>query len=74
MIEKYDNYIQNHINESEYNGKYGFFLFLEIIDLMKNSFIKENYLNTTDFNLFFTTDKIMDLKKLELNLEFKKSL
>lgn len=60
--------------ESKLNGKYGFFIFLDIIDQLKNSFIKEDYLNTKDFNLFFTTDKIEDKMKLSDILEFKKSL
>jgi hypothetical protein len=62
------------INESKLNGKYGFFMFLEIIDEMKNSFIKENHLNTSDFNMFFTTDKILDKNKLTNILEYKNSI
>ena len=62
------------MNESKTNGKYGFFMFLEMIDDMKNSFINENYLNTSDFNLFFTTDNIKDKNKLSDKLEYKRSL
>ena len=62
------------LNEHKLNGKYGFFMFLDIIDQNNNSFIKEDYLNTSDFNLFFTTDKIKDKMKLTDMLEFKKSL
>jgi len=62
------------LSESKLNGKYGFFMFLDIIDELKNSFIKEDYLNVRDFNLFFTTDKINDKNKLSDIIEYKKSL
>jgi len=70
MISKYNAYL----NESKVSGKYGFFMFLDIIDRMNNSFIMEDYLNVSDFNIFFTTDKIKDKGKLTDILEFKKSL
>jgi len=41
---------------------------------LKNSFIKEDYLNVRDFNIFFTTDKIKDKNKLSDLIEYKKSL
>jgi len=65
---------QDHIMESRLNGKYGFFMFLEIIDIMKNSFINEDYLNTSDYNIFFTTDNIKNKILLLNELEHKKSL
>lgn len=69
MIKKF-----NEIEKNNFSGKYGFFMFLDIIDELKNSFISENYLNTENFNLFFTTDKINDKNKLTNLLEYKKSL
>lgn len=72
MIKDYNKYIST--NESKLNGKYGFFIFLDVIDELKNSFIKENYLNVRNYNIFFTTDNIKDKNKLTDLLEFKKSL
>jgi hypothetical protein len=72
-LKKYNENI-NIKKEKNLNGKYGFFIFLDIIDQLKNSFIKEDYLNIKDFNIFFTTDKIKDKNKLSDILEFKKSL
>lgn len=41
------------------DGKYGFFMFLFIIDELKNKFIKtRDYMNINDFYYFFTTDII----------------
>jgi len=72
-MKKFSRYIDE-LNESKLNGKYGFFMFLDIIDELKNSFIKEDYLNVRDFNLFFTTDKIKDKNQLSDLIEYKKSL
>jgi hypothetical protein len=69
ILESFDNF-----SKTKLNGKYGFFMFLEIIDEMKNSFISEDYLNTSDFIIFFTTDKISDTNKLSDKLEYKQSL
>jgi len=63
-----------YLNESKLNGKYGFFMFLEIIDNMKNSFLNKDYLNIKNFNIFFKTDKIKDKQKLTDSLEYKMSL
>jgi len=65
---------QDHIMESKLNGKYGFFMFLDIIDVVKNSFINEDYLNTSNYNIFFTTDNIKNKELLLDELEYKKSL
>jgi len=71
-MKNYKNFSE--LNESKLNGKYGFFMFLDIIDKLKNSFINENFLNVRDFNIFFTTDKIKDKNKLSDLIEYKKSL
>jgi len=71
-MKKYNEYIK--LNESKLNGKHGFFMFLDIVDELKNSFIKEDFLNVRDFNIFFTTDKIKDKNKLSDLIEYKKSL
>jgi len=71
-MKSYKEYIK--LNESKLNGKYGFFMFLDIIDEMKNSFIKEDYLNVRNFNIFFTTDNIKDKNKLTDLLKYKRSV
>lgn len=71
IMKKYNDFINENF---KLNGKYGFFIFLDVIDELKNSFIKEDYLNKKGFNLFFTTDNIKDKNKLSNILEFKKSL
>jgi len=67
------NYI-GYLNETKLNKKYGFFMFLDAIDHMKNSFVNKDYLNTKNFNIFFKTDNIKDKQKLTDFLEFKMSL
>jgi len=72
LIKKYK--IFKNLNESKLNGKYGFFMFLNIIDLLNNAFINKDYLNTKNFNIFFKTNKIKDKNKLTDLLEYKSSL
>ncbi len=55
------NYIQyiKENNSPKIDGKYGFFLFLKLIDDLKLNFIKtSNYLNTGKYQFFFTTENI----------------
>jgi hypothetical protein len=74
-IQSGENISENYVNnEFKMGGKYTFFMFLLVIDELKNSFVKEDYLNIKDFNLFFTTDHIKNKTNLINLLQYKKTL
>jgi hypothetical protein len=55
---KYYQYIKEN-NGPKLDGKYGFFMFLKLIDDMKMNFIKStHFLNTGKYQYFFTTEHI----------------
>jgi hypothetical protein len=70
MIKDYNKYV----NDNKLSGKYGFYSFLEIVDDMNLPFIKGDYLNVKNFNIFFKTKKIKNNIKLLNILKNKISL
>lgn len=60
--------------EVELAGKYTFHIFLDIVDEFDNRFVKQNYLNTSDYFYFFTSDKIKQNVDVVDRLSLKNSL
>jgi len=56
----YNEYIKEN-NGPKLDGKYGFFMFLKLIDDLKMNFLKSgHYLNVGKYQYFFTTEHIKD--------------
>jgi len=63
------------INENiELSGKFAFDIFLDIISEFDLMFIKQDYLNTSDYSYFFTTEKINSVQEILDVMRRKKSL
>jgi len=55
-------------------GKYGFRIFLDIINDNDIDWTKKNYLNTGEYLYFFKSEHILDNQSVAEQLEYKKSL
>jgi len=58
----------------DYSGKHAFDIFLDIICDFDLLFVKQNIYNTSDYNYFFTTEKITKTHEIINILKRKKSL
>jgi len=66
MIKKYDEYLTENV-EIKLDKKYGFYMFLKLLDDLKLNFIKTNhYLNTGRYLYFFTTEAIKNKNTIDL--------
>ena len=71
----YENFLNENVKQQvELAGKNAFNIFLGIVDEFENEFTKQNYLNTSSYLYFFTTDKIKQTYEVINRLELKSSL
>lgn len=73
-MNKYNDFLNEEQEEVELAGKHAFELWLGIIDDVGNEFTKQNYLNTSTYSYFFTTDPISDNMEVVSHFELKQSL